>query len=51
MEQHHDHSQDTGNLKVAFFLNLGFTIVEIIGGIYTNSLAILSDALHDLGIV
>ncbi|SDG61435.1 cation diffusion facilitator family transporter [Psychroflexus sediminis] len=49
MAHHHDHSHGTGNLKVAFFLNLVFTIIEIIGGIYTNSLAILSDALHDLG--
>lgn len=45
----HEHSHAAGNIKVAFFLNLGFTIIEIIGGIYTNSLAILSDALHDLG--
>ncbi|MBW8050409.1 MAG: cation transporter [Cytophagales bacterium] len=39
----------TGNIKVAFFLNLCFTIIEIFGGIWTNSIAILSDALHDLG--
>lgn len=46
----HDHHHDSGdNLKVAFFLNLGFTIIEIIGGIFTNSIAILSDALHDFG--
>lgn len=45
----HHHHHETGNLKVAFFLNLGFTIIEIVGGIMTNSLAILSDALHDLG--
>ena len=45
----HHHHHGTKNLKVAFFLNLFFTIVEIIGGLYTNSLAILSDALHDLG--
>lgn len=46
----HNHSHDTtGNLRVAFFLNLGFTILEIAGGIWTNSLAILSDAVHDLG--
>lgn len=38
-----------GNLKVAFLLNLGFTIVEIIGGLWTNSIAILTDALHDSG--
>lgn len=45
----HSHHHAEGNVKVAFFLNLAFTIIEIIGGIYTNSLAILSDALHDLG--
>ena len=51
MGHHHDHSHhhSEGNVKVAFFLNLSFTIIEIIGGLYTNSLAILSDALHDLG--
>ncbi|RJG03523.1 cation diffusion facilitator family transporter [Noviherbaspirillum sedimenti] len=47
---HHGHSHgSTGNLKVAFFLNLAFTIIEVIGGILTNSIAILSDAVHDLG--
>lgn len=47
---HHDHTpQATGNIRFAFFLNLGFTIIEIIGGILTNSVAILSDALHDFG--
>ena len=45
----HSHNHSDGNVKVAFFLNLSFTIIEIIGGLYTNSLAILSDALHDLG--
>lgn len=39
----------TENIRAAFFLNLGFTLFEIVGGLYTNSLAILSDALHDLG--
>ncbi len=37
------------NIKTAFFLNISFTILEIVGGIFTNSIAILSDALHDLG--
>lgn len=45
--QHHDHT--VGNIKTAFFLNFGFTIIEIIGGIFTNSVAILSDAIHDTG--
>ncbi len=30
-------------------LNIIFTIVEFIGGVLTNSLAIITDALHDLG--
>jgi cobalt-zinc-cadmium efflux system protein len=47
---HHGHKHSSGsNLKLAFFLNLGFTILEIFGGLYTNSVAILSDAVHDLG--
>ncbi len=33
----------------AFFLNLAFTLIEAAGGIWTNSVAVLSDALHDLG--
>lgn len=37
------------NLRLAFFLNIGFTLLEIGGGLWTNSIAILSDALHDLG--
>jgi len=50
---HHDHSNhqhaDLGNIRLAFFLNLVFTIIEIFGGLWTNSLAILADAIHDLG--
>lgn len=50
MPHDHQHHHPSGkNLKIAFFLNLAFTILEIIGGILTNSVAILSDALHDLG--
>lgn len=48
----HDHADHHGsgkNLRVAFFLNLSFTILEIVGGLYVNSVAILSDAIHDLG--
>ncbi len=49
-DHHHNSKQDsTSNIRVAFFLNLGFTIIEIIGGLWTNSIAIISDALHDLG--
>lgn len=45
----HHHHGSTKNIKTAFFLNLSFTILEIIGGLYINSVAILSDAIHDLG--
>lgn len=48
-DHHHHHHHSGGNLKLAFFLNLSFTIIEILGGLYVNSVAILSDALHDLG--
>ena len=52
MSHHHSHDHHhkaTENIAAAFFLNLGFTILEIIGGFYVNSIAILSDAVHDLG--
>ncbi len=49
MGHHHKHDHSEGNIKIAFFLNLTFTVIEIIGGVLTNSLAVLSDALHDLG--
>lgn len=39
----------TKNIRTAFFLNLAFAFVELIGGIITNSVAILSDAVHDFG--
>jgi cobalt-zinc-cadmium efflux system protein len=39
----------TGNIKFAFVINVIFTIIEFIGGYYTNSIAIISDAVHDLG--
>ncbi|HOB34385.1 MAG: cation transporter [Firmicutes bacterium] len=45
----HHHGNSEGNIRTAFFLNLLFTAVEIAGGIWTNSMAIISDALHDLG--
>ncbi len=45
---HHDHT-DVNNLKAAFFLNFTFTILEIVGGVLINSVAVLSDAVHDLG--
>jgi len=45
----HDHHKNQNNIKAAFLLNFSFAIFEIAGGIWTNSLAIISDAVHDLG--
>jgi cobalt-zinc-cadmium efflux system protein len=48
----HSHSHDdNGSARIgwAFFLNVGFTIIEFIGGALTNSTAIMADAVHDLG--
>ncbi len=46
----HIHTHEaTGDLRLAFVLNTIFAILEIFGGLWTNSVAILSDAVHDLG--
>lgn len=48
----HDHSHTHGaNTRIgwAFFLNVTFTVIEFIGGLLTNSTAIMADAVHDLG--
>ena len=37
------------NILFAFILNLSFSIFEFIGGLFTNSVAILSDSIHDMG--
>lgn len=44
----HQHQISSG-LKIAFGLNLCFTILEFFGGWLSGSIAILSDAVHDLG--
>lgn len=50
----HDHSHhhaDDSSRRIgwAFFLNFGFTIIEFVGGVLTQSTAIMADAVHDLG--
>jgi len=37
------------NILIAFLLNLFFSIFEFVGGIFTRSVAIISDSIHDLG--
>lgn len=48
---HHHHSNDLQGTKLLWVtvLNLAITVVQIVGGIISNSLSLLSDALHNLG--
>jgi len=59
-QHHHGHGHDhkhkhkkseqaAGRFRWAFALNLIFALIELAGGLLTNSVAVLSDAFHDLG--
>ncbi|UXF01760.1 cobalt transporter [Fervidobacterium riparium] len=53
MHSHHDHGDGVSNLSPTQFtfvvlLNLGITLAEIIGGLIAGSLALVSDAMHNL---
>jgi len=53
-DKQHNHSHNhnhsvTGNIKTAIILNTAFALIELVGGFWSNSVAILSDALHDFG--
>ena len=47
----HTHNSELSSQRIgwAFALNVGFTIIEFVGGLLTNSTAIMADAVHDLG--
>jgi len=48
MAHHHDHGEiSKKNLVIAMILNFVITIGEIIGGILSGSLSLISDALHN----
>jgi cobalt-zinc-cadmium efflux system protein len=52
---HHHHgladikSDATGRILVALVLNVLFTVIEFVGGWWTGSVAVMADAVHDLG--
>ena len=46
---HGHHHSNIKNIKLAAIINISFTVFEIIGGVLTNSLAIIADSFHDLG--
>ncbi len=45
---HHDHDFSGGKLLLVILLNLSITVAEVVGGLLSGSLALLSDALHNL---
>ena len=47
---HHHHIPSNGSkMLVVILLNVFITIVEVLGGLFSNSLSLLSDAVHNLG--
>ena len=42
-------NRSVNNIFIAFILNLFFSIFELIGGLVTNSVSIISDSVHDFG--
>ena len=48
IDTHHHHKKAGENLAFVFFMNLTFNVIVIIGGLATNSMAILADCIHDL---
>lgn len=48
-DHHHHHTTNQRALFLAFLLIATFMVVEVVGGLWTNSLALLSDAGHMLG--
>jgi cobalt-zinc-cadmium efflux system protein len=44
---YHQHGNGDKNLTVAVFINLLLTIAQIVGGIFSGSLALIADALHN----
>lgn len=44
----HHHTSSQGKILIVFLLNAVITLAEFIGGFLSNSLALLSDAVHNL---
>lgn len=45
---HHHHHHQSNRLGITFLLNIVITVSQIIGGIISGSLALISDAIHNL---
>jgi len=49
MHNHHTEAADDRQLTAAVFVNVLLTVVQILGGIFSGSLALIADAVHNLG--
>jgi cobalt-zinc-cadmium efflux system protein len=49
MHEHHHHRGSSRALGLVLVLTAGYTVAEIVGGVLTDSLALLADAGHMLG--
>ena len=47
MAHHHHHDTGGKNLGITILLNIGITVAQVIGGIISGSMALLSDAAHN----
>lgn len=49
--QHHTHTQNVRRKKLLWvtLLNFSISLVQVAGGIISNSLSLISDAIHNLG--
>ena len=43
----HQHTNENRNLLVTVLLNIFISVAELTGGIFSNSLALISDAIHN----
>ena len=48
MSHHHTHEVSGKNLLITIFLNVFITLSQFVGGVMSGSLALLSDAVHNL---
>ena len=52
---HHNHNLEAADaasikrIRIAFVLNMLFAVIELVGGLWTGSFAIVADAIHDFG--
>ena len=49
MTLNHNHHDSSRNISIALLLNFSFAVLEVVLGLWANSLAILSNAMHDFG--